>query len=275
MPTLEEGREIAARYRTHYHEAGSGETVLLIHGSGPGVSAWANWRLVIPPLAEQFHVLAPDLVGFGYSERPERITYGKAVWVEHLIAFLEATGVRRCSIVGNSLGGALAIALADERPDLVDRLVLMGAAAVPFPMTEGLAAVWGYEPSEEAMRTLIARYFAFDASIATDDLVRMRHRASTQPGFHESYRQMFPPPFQRHLDALTTPTERIARIQAPTLLFHGREDAVIPLDASLRAFQLLPHAQLHIFGRCGHWTQIEHAAAFAALTRQFLAGELP
>jgi pimeloyl-ACP methyl ester carboxylesterase len=234
------------------------------------VSAWANWRGTIPILAERFHVLAPDLVGFGYSERPEGIVYGKELWVEHVLAFLEAKGIARCSVVGNSLGGALALALALRRPELIERMVLMGAAALPFPVGEGLAAVWGYEPSEERMRTLISRYFVFDASIATDDLVRLRHQATLQPGFQESYRTMFPAPFQRHLDALVTSEDAIATIAAPTLLIHGREDAVIPVDVSQRLFGLLPNAQLHLFGKCGHWTQIEYAAEFNALAMLFL-----
>ena len=168
---LAEGAYVdVAGIRTHYHEAGAGRTVLFVHGSGPGVTAWANWRFTLPVAAERVHVLAPDLVGFGYSGRPEGAAYGKDLWVDHLIAFLEAKGVSRCAIVGNSLGGALALALAARRPDLVDGLILMGATGVPFELTAGLDAVWGYEPSVEAMRDLIATYFAYDSSIATPDL---------------------------------------------------------------------------------------------------------
>ncbi len=85
----------AAGVRTHYHEAGAGATILFIHGSGPGVTAWANWRLIVPEAATRAHVLAPDLLGFGYSARPEGVAYGKDAWVDHLIAFLEAKGVTR------------------------------------------------------------------------------------------------------------------------------------------------------------------------------------
>ena len=134
---------------THYHESGQGEPVLLIHGSGPGVTAWANWRLIIPKLSEHFHVYAPDIVGFGYTERPENIEYGVETWTNHLISFIETIGEKRIHIIGNSLGGALALQITNKRPDLVGRIVLMGAAALPFPMTYGLDQVWGYEPSVE------------------------------------------------------------------------------------------------------------------------------
>src|ERR1700722_13529434 len=263
VPSLEAGEFIeAGGHRTHYHEAGSGETVVFIHGSGPGVTAWANWRNALPVFSERFHVLAPDVLGFGFSARPEGARYGKDMWVDHLIAFLKAKGVTRCHLVGNSLGGALSLALASREPQMVDRIVLMGAAGVSFTVTPGLEAVWGYEPSMESMRELIAEHFAYDRSLATDDLVRLRFEASRQPGFHESYSTMFPRPYQRHLDALATDDDKIAAIASPTLLIHGREDKVVPLTASLRMFELLPKADLHVFGHCGHWTMIERRDDF-------------
>ena len=275
VSTLEAGDYIeSGGYRTHYHEAGAGETVVFIHGSGPGVTAWANWRNALPIFAERFHVLAPDVLGFGYSARPDGVRYGKDVWVDHLIAFLRAKGVARCHLVGNSLGGALSLALAAREPQMVDRIVLMGAAGVKFTVTPGLEAVWGYEPSVEAMRELIAEHFAYDASLATDDLVRMRYEASRQPGFHESYSSMFPAPYQRHLDALATDEDTIAAITSPTLLIHGREDKVVPLSASLQMFGLLPNADLHVFGHCGHWTMIERRDDFNALVMQFLTANV-
>jgi 2-hydroxymuconate-semialdehyde hydrolase len=269
--TLEAGEFIeAGGLRTHYHEAGSGETVVFIHGSGPGVTSWANWRNALPVFADRFHVLAPDLLGFGFSARPANIRYGKDVWVDHLRAFLRAKNVERCHLVGNSLGGALTLALTVREPQLVDRIVLMGAVGVSFPITPGLAAVWGYEPSIAAMHELIARYFAYDPALATDDLVQLRYDASRRPGFQESYASMFPASYQRHVDALATPDKTIAGITAPALLVHGREDKVVPPETSSRLFELLPNADLHVFGRCGHWTMIERSDDFNALVMRFL-----
>jgi pimeloyl-ACP methyl ester carboxylesterase len=243
---------------------------VFVHGSGPGVTAWANWRLTLPVLAKTHHVLAPDVLGFGYSERPDGITYGKNVWVDHVMAFLDAKKVERCHVVGNSMGGGLAIALAVRRPELVDRLVLMGSSGIAFPITPGLEAVWGYEPDRERMRRLIADYFAFDASIATDNLVDLRYAASMQPGFQESYGRMFPAPRQNGVDDLATPVDDIRHIASPTLLIHGRDDKVIPLAVSYELLRLIPDAQLHVFGQCGHWTQIERTAEFNALVAMFL-----
>ena len=192
-----------------------------------------------------------------------------------LITAAKAKGVTRCHLVGNSLGGALSLALAGREPQMVDRIVLMGAAGVSFEVTRGLEAVWGYEPSIESMRELIAEHFAYDRSLATDDLVRMRFEASRQPGFHESYSTMFPRPYQRHLDALATPDEKIAAIASPTLLIHGREDKVVPLSASLRMFELLPNADLHVFGHCGHWTMIERRDDFNDQVMRFFTADKP
>ena len=131
----------AGGHRTHYHEAGTGETVVFVHGSGPGVTGWANWRNALPAFAERFHVLAPDVLGFGFSARPAGAAYGKDIWVDHLLAFLEAKGVHRCHLVGNSLGGALSLALAVREPQMVDRLVLMGAAVSSQPTARSCLGV--------------------------------------------------------------------------------------------------------------------------------------
>jgi len=261
----------AAGLATNVHDTGrdpGGGTVLLIHGSGPGVSAWANWRLTIPALAERFRVVAPDVVGFGYTER-DASRYALDGWTGHVLGVLDALGIERAHVVGNSFGGTLALSLAIGHPDRVARLGLMGAVGVPFPITPGLDAVWGYEPSVEAMRALL-EIFTYAPNPQIDELAELRYRASIQPGFQESFAAMFPAPRQRALDAMTHAVEDVRRISAPTIIFHGREDQVIPLSSSLLLLDLIPDAQLHVFGRCGHWTQIEHAEAFNRLLGDFL-----
>ncbi|AZR43567.1 MULTISPECIES: alpha/beta fold hydrolase [Marinobacter] len=265
------GREItAAGYRTNVHDHGEGNVpVMMIHGSGPGVTAWANWRLVIPELAKNRRVVAPDMLGFGYTERPEDNTYNRERWVAHAIGVMDALDLEKVDLVGNSFGGGLALALAIEHPQRVRRLVLMGSAGVSFPITEGLNEVWGYEPSLENMRRLMD-VFAFNKGLLTDELAEMRYQASIRPGFHESFAAMFPAPRQRWVDNLASPEEDIRALPHETLILHGREDEVIPLEASLKLAELIDRAQLHVFGRCGHWTQIEHASRFARLVNDFL-----
>lgn len=255
---------------TNYHDIGSGFPVLLIHGSGPGVSAWANWRLTIPALAGQRRVIAPDMVGFGFSERPAGIRYNLDTWVAQAIGLLDALEIDCADLVGNSFGGGLALALAIRHPTRVRRLVLMGAAGVSFPITPGLDAVWGYQPSIANMRKLLD-VFAFDRTLMTDELAELRYKASIQPGFQEAFETMFPAPRQNGVDALASREQDIRALPHETLVVHGREDKVLPLSNSLTLAQWISRSQLHVYGRCGHWTQIEHAARFNQLVEDFLA----
>lgn len=265
----------AAGIRTNYHDSGgAGAPVLLIHGSGPGVSAWANWRLVMPALAQQARVIAPDMVGFGYSERPEGFVYNMDAWVRQAVGLLDALGIERTDLVGNSFGGGLSLALAIAHPERVRRLVLMGSAGVSFPLTEGLDAVWGYTPSVENMRAIMD-YFAFDQGLMSDDLARLRFEASIRPGFQESFAAMFPAPRQRWIEALASAEADIRALPHQALVIHGREDRVIPLSTSLTLSSWIQRSQLHVYGQCGHWTQIEHAARFARLVGDFLAEAHP
>lgn len=256
--------------KTNYHDVGDGRPVLLIHGSGPGVTAWANWRLNIPALSEKFRVIAPDMIGFGYTERPADGVYNMQRWREHLIGFADALELDDFDIVGNSFGGALALSMAASHPDRIRRMVLMGAVGVDFPLTEGLERVWGYEPTLGAMKVLLD-LFTFNRGIATDELAKLRYQASVRPGFHESFSAMFPAPRQQWIDAMATPEEKIQGIEQKTLIIHGREDQVIPVENSLRLFSLIPHTELHLFGECGHWTQIEHKSRFNMLVTEFLS----
>ena len=270
-PTSEIANSIvAAGIRTNYHDQGNGAPVLLVHGSGPGVSAWANWRLVIPALARQARVIAPDMVGFGFTERPDGYQYTMDNWVKQAVGLLDALGIEQTDLVGNSFGGALALALAIRHPERVRRLVLMGSVGVYFPISKGLDDVWGYTPSIENMRRLLG-IFAYDRSLVNDELAKLRYEASIQPGFQESFSAMFPAPRQQWVDAMTSSEADIRALKHETLVIHGREDKVIPFTNSLTLAKWIPNVQLHVFGKCGHWTQIEHSARFNTLVGNFLA----
>jgi pimeloyl-ACP methyl ester carboxylesterase len=261
----------AAGVKTNYLESGEGPAVVLIHGSGPGVTAYANWRLVMPALAQDFRVIAPDMVGFGFTERPNDITYGVDLWADQVVGLLDSLGIDKASIVGNSFGGAIALRIATRYPDRADKLVLMGSMGVGFPITEGLDRVWGYEPSFENMRKVLD-VFAYNRELVPDELAEVRYRASMQPGFQESYSSMFPAPRQRWVDAMRTSDDEIRGIRHETLIVHGREDQVIPIDTSLALLRLIDRAELHIYSHSGHWTQIERSPQFNRLVRDFLKG---
>lgn len=253
----------------NYLDAGEGPPVILLHGSGPGVTAYANWRLVMPELAKRFRVLAPDIVGFGYTERPADARYTLDFWLQHLLGFVDAQGLAKASFVGNSFGGALALHFAARFPGRVDKLVLMGACALDFELTAGLDAVWGYKPSLANMRELL-RVFVHDQSRITDDLANSRFAASMRPGYQEVYERLFPAPRQARIAELAVPEATLQSMQTKALVVHGREDLVIPPSVSVRLNQLLPNSELHMFGNCGHWTQVERSQEFAAQITQFV-----
>lgn len=254
---------------TNYHDLGQGDPVLMLHGSGPGVSAWANWRLALQRLQSDFRLLAPDLAGFGYSQTPPGFAFTRQNWLDQIVRFLDAMQVERAHVIGNSFGGSMALALAIAHPERVGKVVLMGSVGVPFELTPGLDAVWGYTPSVENMQAIM-RIFAYDQNLVGDALVRMRYEASARPGIQEAYAQMFPAPRQRWVEAMSHPEASIRAIPHETLLVHGRDDKVIPLSTSQTLHQWIGNSQLHVYGKCGHWTQIEHEARFARLVTDFL-----
>lgn len=257
---------------TNYIVAGQGEPLILIHGSGPGVTAFANWRGVIPDLSEHFRCYAPDTLGFGYTDFPSYIDgFDMDRWIAHLTGFMDKLGIKRAHFIGNSYGGALALALAVRHPERVGRMVLMGAAGVRFEVTDGLRKVWGYQPSIEAMRDLMTT-FAFDPALVKDEIVRSRYEASVRPGAQEAFSSLFPEPRQRWLDALATDEDKLAALEHEVLIVHGREDVIVPHSVSERFHQLIPNSELHLFGQCGHWTQIEKRERFVALVTPFLRG---
>ena len=272
-PSPELGRSIrTGAFHTNVHDLGQGggRPLLMIHGSGPGVSAYANWRLAMPVLSQARRVIAPDMVGFGFTDRPAGIAYSMDVWVKQAIDLMDSMDLPQVDLVGNSFGGGLSLALAIRDPQRVRRLVLMGSVGVPFPITKGLDDVWGYTPSIEAMRGLLD-CFAYSRELVNDELAQLRYQASIRPGFQESFSAMFPAPRQRWVDAMASTEASIRQLPHETLVLHGREDKVIPLSNALTLAQWIPKVQLHVFGHCGHWTQIEHADRFNRLVGDFLA----
>ena len=260
----------AGGIQTSYLEAGAGQPVVMLHGSGPGVSAIANWQHNIGALSQRFRVLAPDIVGFGATTRPDDIVYSLRTWTDHVWAFLDAHGIEKAAIVGNSLGGRIALQMATDRPDRISKMVLMGAPGVGMTLTDGLAALRAYQPSHDAMRELLRNYFAVDPATIIDELVAIRYEASIAGGAYEAYRAMFFDP--RHAGTQLGITENEVRaIATPTLLVHGREDKVVPVQVAVTMLGLLPNADLHVFSACGHWTQIERADEFSALVADYLA----
>ena len=258
-------------YRTHVHDSGEGQALLLLHGSGAGVTAWANWRGLIPVMNQQYRVIAPDLVGFGYTETPKGFEFTfMDSWVDQVLALLDALHVERTHVLGNSFGGALTLWLARRRPELFDRLVLMGPGGWPSRVNENLELLWNFEQTLDHMKRAMS-VMAYDQSLVTDELVAMRLKATQRPGALDHFGRLFPAPRQRWLDAQTLPIADLMQITHETLIIHGRDDRVVDPMVSWNLHQHLKNSQLHLIGNCGHWTMIEQAARFRQLVSNFYA----
>ncbi|HYV15624.1 MAG TPA: alpha/beta fold hydrolase [Conexibacter sp.] len=265
-----------AGVRTTYLEAGTGSAVVLLHGSGPGVSAASNWAGVIGALGARHRVLAPDMPGFGFTDfRPDG-DYDIKVWTGHLLGFLDALGLERVALVGNSLGGAVALALALRHAERIERIVAMGTPVGEYPITPGLAAGRAYEPSPEAMRAVM-EHFPYDPSLIDDAMVQARFAASDRPGAQDAMRCLLPAPAADGGETIVRglPESALAHVAMPVLILHGREDRVIPFEHALRLHRGIADSELHAFGRCGHWVQLERRDGFVRQVLGFLGDGAP
>lgn len=272
QPNPEVGKSIkTGDYQSNYHDAGTGDAVIMLHGSGAGVSGWANWRGQIGPFSERFRAVVPDLIGFGYTERrPDQQYRFMDTWTDQILALMDGLGIEKAHFIGNSFGGSVTLSVAVRAPQRVGRFVLMGSGGVKSEMTEELELLWGYTPSVANMKRIM-QVMAYDQSLVTDQLAEMRYQASLRPGVQETFEKLFPPPRQRWLDVACQPEDKLRALAHQALIIHGRDDRVVRPSASLRLFELLENSQLHMFGRCGHWTMIEHRERFNRLVMDFLS----
>ncbi len=267
-------------FRLHYYEAGDGPPVVMLHGGGPGASAWSNFGRNLPVFAERYRTVLVDQPGFGDSDKPAVTGQYFTFSADALLGLLDKLGIERAHLVGNSLGGGTAVRFALRHPDRAGRLVLMAPGGLslnvfaPDP-TEGIKRLYAFAappgPSREKLAEFL-RTLVFDQSLITDELVEERFKTASDP---ESLRAM------ASMGASFTRPESFEdgllwreahRLRQRVLLIWGREDRVNPLDGALVALKLMPRAELHVFGRCGHWAQLERFAEFNRLTMDFLGG---
>ena len=259
---------------THYLEAGEGETLILIHGGGSGADAQGNWQGCIPEYAKQFRTIAVDMPGFGRSAKPDpaSFSYGQTNRNTHMIAFVEAVGGGApVHLIGNSMGGATALGVTIQRPDLVGKLVLMGAAGLDIsnPDTSARQALGGYDYTPEGMRRLVG-VLAGPHYKVSDELIAYRHQLTMQPGARESIAAINE---QMKTDPMTYPREAIAGVQTPTLVVGGKLDQIAVLARTYGYLELIPNSWGFVLPHVGHWVMMEAPREFVAVTSAFLAGD--
>ncbi|PJG44724.1 alpha/beta hydrolase [Acinetobacter tandoii] len=258
--------ETAEGELTHYHEVGQGTPILFLHGSGTGVSAAANWWLNLPQIGEQARCIAIDSIGYGQTVVAEGTAYGIRAWVDHAVRTLDALGIEKTWVVGNSLGGWLAFQMVLDYPERVLGIVSMGTGGAK--QTAALNAHANPVLTEEGIKNTLSM-FVVDKSLITDELVKVRYEAAKNDyasdrlmdvvGARDRDRFEFPLDFEKMKD-----------IQVPVLLIHGVQDVVIPVSRTWDILNTVPFADAHIFSQCGHWSQVEKAEEFNTVIKDYL-----
>jgi 2-hydroxy-6-oxonona-2,4-dienedioate hydrolase len=260
----------------HHHVAGDGPPLLLLHGSGPGVSAWANFGANLEAFARHFRTVALDFPGFGTSDPCDGNPLAAAP--ASVIDLLDALDLGPVSVVGNSMGGNVAARFAAEHPERVQRLVTIGGIGTalfsPSP-PEGVKLLVQFveDPTRERLVAWMES-MVFDPALLTEEFVEQRWRTAQQPEALADVRRMFNPKvlaaMRRAPLAAPDQVGVLARITAPTLVTWGRDDRVTPLDGMLLPMRVIRNCEVHVFGDCGHWAMIERAAEFERVVLEFL-----
>lgn len=259
----------AGPIRMHYLEFGDkgNPLVVFLHGSGPGNSAWANFRFNAQSFADAgYHVILPDLIGFGYTDKPLNLgDYTLQLFCDTLLDALNALGIDRCSFVGNSLGGGIAIQIALDNPDFVEKLILMGPGALedqsaywPMPGIKRMMEINAAGVSKESQKEVL-KLFTYDDRHASDELVDMRWAvAQTQP--------------KEVLTTMKTPTlgPRLKELTCPIITFWGRQDDFMPPQGKQACIEANETSRLIEVNACGHWVMIEHPEMFNRTSIDFL-----
>ncbi len=265
--------------RLHFHEAGVGnpQTVVLLHGGGPGASSWSNFSRNIGVLARHFHVLAVDQPGYGHSDKHAEHEQYNRYSATALLNLFDHLKIERAALVGNSLGGGTAVRFALDNPERAGRLVLMGPGGLsvnlfaPDP-TEGVKLLGRFtaDPTRENMEKFL-RIMVYDQKLITQELVEERFAIASTPESLAAARAMGKS-FAGADFELGMMWRDVYKLRQRVLLIWGREDRVNPLDGALVALKQIPRVQLHVFGQCGHWAQLEKFDEFNKLTVDFLGG---
>lgn len=279
---MTEGKYVTVQggLKLHYHEAGAeyAETVILLHGGGPGASAWSNFGRNLPVFGKSYRTLAVDQPGFGRSDKPTEHPQYFRHSADAVVGLMDELGIERAHFVGNSLGGGASVRLALNHPKRAGRLVLMGPGGLsvnlfaPDP-TEGIKNLGRFSappgPSREKLEAFL-RIMVHDQSLITDELIDERFAAASAPESLAAMKAMgksFAQPDSYEEGMLWREAHRLRQ---RVLLIWGREDRVNPLDGALLALKTIPRAQLHVFGGCGHWAQLEKFDEFNRLALDFL-----
>lgn len=272
------GRAEHGDWSIHYTVQGSGPDLILLHGGGPGATGRSNYSRNIDALSARFTTWVIDVPGWGQSSKNLEAFGSPSPFVNGaraLVAFMDAAGIGRAHLVGNSFGGAAAYYLALERPERVDRLVAMGPGGAYIEgqgPTEGILQLVTYYLGEGPTRGKLSAFLhnlVFDTSVLTPELIEQRFAASNNPDITVNPPLRLPPNGPPPRAAYLSEDPRMSSLPHECLLIWGQQDRV-NLPAGVQSFSRVPKQDVVLFANCGHWAQWEQAAKFNELVIWFL-----
>jgi len=261
--------QCANGYSMHYLDEGEGDVVVFLHGSGPGASGHSNFKGNYPKLvAAGYRCIVPDHIGYGFSDKPDDVDHPLSFFVQCIKQTLDCAGVEKCTLIGNSLGGAIAIGLALEYPSLVDKLILMAPGGLSelheYQQMPGMQKVFevfgsGEPVTAQVMKDLFAFGLMHDPSFATDELIAERLQIMQIMNGHVMATMNIP-----------VLTDRLGELQCPVLGFWGMDERMMPENGIMALAHNVKQLQLLLVTQCGHWVMVEHEALFNRSCLDFL-----
>ena len=260
--TISNGRHV------HYHEAGRGPAVVFVHGSGPGGSGWSNFQGNYKELAQSgFRCLVPDLLGYGYSSKPEDVSYTLDYLTQGVLEFVDQLGLERFSLIGNSLCGAICIRIAVDYPERLNRMVLMAPGGIEsrevYMGMKGIRSMLRaiFDPEGitlESMSKVFAKQL-FDPSIISESLLEQRMRIA-----REQPQAVFA------TSRVPNQSAELEKIKCPVLGLWGEDDQFCPISGAATLEHNIDNVTVKRFSNCGHWVMVEYEAVFNRIVREFL-----
>jgi 2-hydroxymuconate-semialdehyde hydrolase len=269
------------KFNSFYCEGGetNKDTIIFLHGSGPGANSESNWSKTLEKLSEKFHVIAPDMIGFGNTDLLENTDMTFWEWttarVQQILEIMDYNQIEKAHLVGNSMGGVVSLNAVMYDASRFEKVILMGSGgavpkgnAGPPPEIIRMKNFFN-DPTIQAFRNLVT-WFLYDESVLGDELeniIQTRYEFIMRPEIRELYPKLFNfTPFD-----IAIPPSALRRIKQPVLLIHGYEDQFVPKEGSLALLEQLPNAELVLLKQCGHWAQIEKNERFVELADQFFS----
>jgi len=260
-------QKLPGGFQLHYLDIGSGLPLVFLHGSGPGASAYSNFKQNFPALVDAgYRAVLPDLLGFGHSDKPTGIDYTLDLFSSTLVELLDALEIDNCALVGNSLGGAVALRIAIDHPGRVCKLVLMAPGGIEsretyfnMPGIQKMVAGFVGEGFDRAGLRRLLELLVFDPRHVTDELVEERFNIlKTQP--KDVLARMKIPDL----------TSELAKIRSPILGFWGSDDQFMPPSGHEKILRACADSRFVMLSSCGHWAMVEHAGEFNRYVLDFL-----